>query len=301
VVGYVDQYRSRFGVEPICRVLQDAGVQIAPSTYYAARSRPVSARSVRDGELAGQIIRVWKDSGEVYGARKVWRQLAREGIPVARCTTERLMRQAGVTGVRRQRRVRTTVPALAAARPADLVKRDFSPAAPDRLWVVDFTYVPLDGGGFAYAAFAIDAFSRRILGWNVTAHMRTELPLGAIEMAIWARLRDGARLTGLVHHSDAGGQYLAIRYTSRLAEADITASVGAPGSSYDNALAETIIGLYKAELIYHRGPWAGVPAVRAATARWVAWFNHSRLYRRLGYLPPAEYEAAWHASRDQEA
>lgn len=293
MIAYVDQYRSRFGVEPICRALRSAGVQIAPSTYYAARSRPASARAVRDAGLAGHILRVWKDSGEVYGARKVWRQLRREGIAVARCTTERLMREAGIAGVRRQRRVRTTVPALATDRPADLVKRDFSPLAPDRLWVVDFTYVPLAGGGFGYAAFAVDAFSRRILGWNVTGHMRTDLPLGAIEMAIWARLRDGARLAGLVHHSDAGSQYLAIRYASRLEQAGITASVGAPGSSYDNALAETIIGLYKAELISHRGPWDSVAAIRAATARWVAWFNHHRLYERLGYLPPAEYEAAW--------
>lgn len=276
-------------------------MQIAPSTYYAARSRPPSARAVRDSELTGHILRVFKESGEVYGARKVWRQLRREGITAARCTTERLMRQAGIAGVTRRRRVRTTVPALAAARPADLVRRDFSPPAPDRLWVVDFTYIPLAGGGFGYAAFAIDAFSRRILGWNVTGHMRTDLPLDAIEMAIWARLRQGAQLAGLIHHSDAGSQYLAIRYTTRLEQASITASVGTPGSSYDNALAETIIGLYKAELISHRGPWPSVAAIRAATAGWVTWFNHHRLYQRLGYLPPAQYEADWHATRRQGA
>jgi putative transposase len=300
-VAYIDAFRGEFGVEPICRVLRDAGAQIAPSTYYAARSRPASARSLRDARLAGHIRRVYKDSGEVYGARKVWLQLAREGIAAARCTVERLMRQAGMAGVRRQRRVRTTVPALAASRPADLVKRDFSPAAPDRLWVVDFTYVALSCGGFGYAAFVVDAFSRQILGWNVTGHMRTELPLDAIEMAIWARLRDGRELAGLIHHSDAGSQYLAIRYTSRLAEAGITASVGAPGSSYDNALAETIIGLYKAELIHHRGPWDGLAALRAATAGWVAWFNHSRLYARLGYLPPVEYEVTWRQSQQHQA
>jgi putative transposase len=203
VVSYVDCYRTRFGVEPICRVLGTAGVQIAPSTYYAARSRPASARSVRDGELSGHFLRVWKDSDEVYGARKVWQQLRREGITVARCTVERLMRRAGIAGVRRQRRVRTTVPALAASRPADLVKRDFSPAAPNRLWVVDFTYVPLTSGGFGYVAFVIDAFSRRITGWQAASHMRTSLVLDAIEMAIWARRRDRQVITGLVHHSDS--------------------------------------------------------------------------------------------------
>jgi len=293
VVAYIDEHRGQFGVQPICRVLAGHGVPIAPSTYYAAKNRPPSARARRDAALLAQIKRVYKESGEVYGARKVWLQLHREHIGCARCTVERLMRAAGLAGVRRGRRTRTTIPAGRGAWPPDLVNRDFHAAAPNRLWVVDLTYVPITAGGFAYAAFVIDAFSKMIAGWQVAAHMRTSLALDALEMAVSARLRAGQQVAGVIHHGDRGGQYLAIRYTARLAEAGAIASVGSKGDSYDNALAETIIGLYKAELIAHRGPWHSVAHVQAATAWWAGWFNNRRLYRPLGDIPPAEYEQNW--------
>ena len=292
-VAYIDAYRGQFGVQPICKVLRAHGVPVAASTYYAARARPASARSVPDAQLAAEIKRVFKDSGEVYGARKVWRQLRRDGIGCARCTVERLMRQLGLRGARRGRAKRTTIPADRAAWPPDLVRRDFHPPAPNRLWVVDITYVPLAGGGFAYTAFVIDAFSRLIAGWQVARHMRTSLALDALEMAISARLRAGQQVTGVVHHSDHGGQYLAIRYTARLAQAGAVASAGTAGDSYDNALAETIVGLYKTELIGHRGPWRTAVSVQAATAWWVSWFNTRRLFGPLGWIPPADYERAW--------
>ena len=293
MIAYIDAHRDQFGVEPICRVLSDAGVPAAASTYYAARARPPSARSVRDGQLAAQIARVYKDSDENYGVRKVWLQLRREGIPAARCTVGRLMRQLGLRGVRRGRRTRTTIPAAAAGRPPDLVQRNFHAPAPNRLWVVDITYVPLWSGGFAYVAFVIDAFSRMITGWKAAGHMRTSLALDALEMAISARLRSGQQVAGVIHHSDHGGQYLAIRYTTRLAAAGAIASAGTAGDSYDNALAETIIGLYKAELVHRRGPWKTLAGLEAATAWWVSWFNHRRLYGPLGDIPPAEYEQNW--------
>jgi len=293
VIVFIDAHRGQFGVQPACRVLKEHGVAIAPSTYYAARRRPPSARAVRDAALTAEITRVYKESGEVYGARKVWLQLHREGTGCARCTVERLMRQAGLRGIRRGRRTRTTIPAGRAGWPPDLVNRDFHAEAPDRLWVVDITYVPISAGGFAYTAFVIDAFSRMITGWQVAGHMRTSLALDALEMAVSARLRAGQQVAGVIHHGDRGGQYLAIRYTSRLAEAGAIASVGSKGDSYDNALAETIIGLYKAELIRHRGPWHSVPVVEAATAWWVGWFNTRRLYGPLGGIPPAEYEHNW--------
>jgi putative transposase len=293
VVAYIDEHRGQFGVQPICRVLKEHGVAVAPSTYYAARTRPPPARARRDAWMLREIKRVYKESGEVYGARKVWLQLHREGISCARCTVERLMRQAGLHGVRRGRRTRTTIPADRAGWPPDLVNRNFHPEAPNRLWVVDITYVPLTAGGFAYTAFVIDAFSRMITGWKVAGHMRASLALDALEMAVSARLRAGQQVAGVIHHGDRGGQYLAIRYTSRLAEAGAIASVGSKGDSYDNALAETIIGLYKAELIRHRGPWHSAALVEAATAWWVGWFNNRRLYRPLGDIPPAEYEQNW--------
>jgi putative transposase len=293
VIAFIDAYRDQFGVGPICRVLREQGVPIAPGTCYAARARPPSARSVRDARLAAEITRVYKDSDENYGARKVWLQLHREGIAAARCTVERLMRQLGLRGTRRGRRTRTTIPAKDQARPADLVHRDFRAPAPNRLWVVDITYVPVWSGGFAYLAFVIDAFSRMITGWKAAGHMRAELALDALEMAISARLRAGQQVTGVIHHSDRGGQYLAIRYTSRLADAGAVTSVGSKGDSYDNALAESIIGLYKAELIYRRGPWKTVAAVETATAWWVGWFNTRRLFGPLGGIPPAEYEHNW--------
>jgi putative transposase len=293
VVAYIDEHRGQFGVQPICRALKEHGVAIAPSTYYAAKRRPASARAVRDAWLTAEIKRVYKENGEVYGARKVWLQLHRERIGCARCTVERLMRTAGLRGVRRGRRARTTIPADRAGWPPDLVHRDFHAEAPNRLWVVDITYVPITASGFAYAAFVIDAFSRMIAGWKVAGHMRTSLALDALEMAISARLRAGQDLTGLVHHGDRGSQYLAIRYTARLEQAGAVTSVGSKGDSYDNALAETIIGLYKAELIRHRGPWHSVSLIEAATAWWVAWFNTRRLFGPLGDIPPAEYEQNW--------
>jgi putative transposase len=294
VIAFIDAHRGQFGVQPVCRVLTGHGVVIAPSTYYAARKRPPPARAVRDARLTAEIKRVHKESGEVYGAGKVWLQLHREHISCARCTVERLMRSAGLRGVRRGRRIRTTIPAdRRAGWPPDLVNRDFHAAAPNRLWVADITYVPITAGGFAYAALVIDAFSRMITGWKVAGHMRASLALDALEMAVSARLRAGQQVAGVIHHGDRGGQYLAIRYSARLEQAGAVTSVGSKGDSYDNALAETIIGLYKAELIRHRGPWHSVALVEAATAWWVGWFNNRRLYRPLGDIPPAEYEQAW--------
>ena len=293
MIAYIDEHRGQFGVGPACKVLTDAGVAIAPGTYYAARSRPPPARAVRDAQLLGEIQRVYKDSDENYGARKVWLQLRREGIPAARCTVERLMRRLGLRGTRRGRSMRTTIRPDAASWPPDLVNRGFRAPAPNRLWVVDITYVPAWSGGFAYVAFVIDVFSRMIVGWKAAGHMRAELALDALEMAIAARLRSGQQVAGVIHHSDRGGQYLAIRYTSRLAEAGAVTSVGSKGDSYDNALAESVIGLYKAELIYRRGPWKTVAAVEAATAWWVGWFNTRRLFGPLGHIPPAEYEQNW--------
>jgi putative transposase len=252
MIAYIDAHRDRFGVEPICQVLP-----IAPSTYYAASRRPASARAVRDIKLKVEIARVHAEQFGVYGARKVWRQLHREGISVARCTVERLMRELGLQGVRRGKTRRTTTPDATAPRPADLVDRDFSATRPNQLWVADLTYVAT-WSGFVYVAFIIDAFSRFLVGWQASRSLRTDLALDALEMAIWRRQ---ARLEGLVHHSDRGGQYLSIRYTERLAEAGAVTSVGSRGDSFDNALAETIIGLYKTELIRRRGPWRGLDEV----------------------------------------
>jgi putative transposase len=289
MIAYIDATRDRFGVEPICKVLP-----IAPSTYYHARRRPPSARRRRDEELKVEIRRVYDDNFGVYGARKVWRQLHREGITVARCTVERLMRELGLEGVRRGKTRRTTTPQEGAARPADLVERDFSATRPNQLWVADLTYVAT-WSGFVYVAFVVDAFSRFIVGWQASGSLRTDLALDALEMAIWRRQ---AQLDGLVHHSDRGSQYLAIRYTDRLAEAGAVTSVGSRGDSYDNALAETIIGLYKTELIRRRGPWKSIDEVEYATLEWIDWFNHRRLLEPIGHIPPAEFEAAYHRRED---
>jgi putative transposase len=288
MIAYIDAHRDRFGVEPICQVLP-----IAPSTYYAAR-RPASARAVRDTKLKGEIARVHAEQFGVYGARKVWRQLHREGISVARCTVERLMGELHLQGVRRGKTRRTTTPDATAPCPADLVDRNFSATRPNQLWVADLTYVAT-WSGFVYVAFIIDAFSRFLVGWQASRSLRTDLALDALEMAIWRRQ---ARLEGLVHHSDRGGQYLSIRYTERLAEAGAVTSVGSRGDSYDNALAETIIGLYKTELIRRRGPWRGLDEVEYATLEWVDWFNHRRLLEPIGHLPPTEFEAAYHRRED---
>jgi putative transposase len=292
-VRFISGHKSRFGVEPICRVLTEHGVPIAPSTYYDAIRRGPSARAVRDGHLKAAIVRVHGENYGVYGARKVWLALNREGIPVARCTVERLMRELGLAGARRGKRVRTTRPDLSAARPADLVHRQFTPPGPDRLWVADFTYVPT-WAGMVYVAFVIDAYSRRILGWRAATTMKTSLVLDALEQALWARRRDGADLAGLVHHTDAGSQYTSIAFTERLAAAGVSASVGTVGDAYDNALAESVIGLFKTELIKPAGPWRTTDQVEIATLNYVDWFNNRRLYEACGDIPPAELENAYY-------
>jgi putative transposase len=289
MIAYIDQHKYCYGVEPICRVLP-----IAPSTYYQHTKRPRSARAVHDAQLKVEIRRVHGEHFGVYGARKVWRQLHREGIVVARCTVERLMGELGLEGVRRGKPRGTTTPETSTTRPADLVERDFSATTPNQLWVADLTYVAT-WSGFVYVAFVIDAFSRFLVGWQASRSLRTDLALDALEMAIWRRQ---AQLDGLVHHSDRGSQYLSIRYTERLAEAGAVASVGSRGDSFDNALAETIIGLYKTELVRRRGPWKALDEVEYATLEWVDWFNHRRLLEPIGYVPPAEFEAAFLGEED---
>jgi putative transposase len=291
-VAFVDRYRDVYGVEPICAV-----VPIAPSTYFRHKTRQAdpsqrSPRAHRDEELREAIRHVWDAHFQVYGPRKVWRQLQREGVRVARCTIERLMRAMGLAGAVRGRAWTTTTRAAAElARPADLVDRHFTATAPNQLWVSDFTYVAT-WQGFVYTAFVIDVFARRIVGWRVSGSLHTAFVLDALEQAIYAR-RD-EQTAGLVHHSDRGTQYLSMRYTDRLAEAAIAPSVGSRGDSYDNALAESVIGLYKTELIRRHGPWRSLEAVELATLTWVDWFNTRRLLEPIGYLPPAEYEARYY-------
>ncbi len=288
MVSFIDEHREEHGVEPICEVLP-----IAPSTYYAQKAQEAdpskrSERAVRDARLREEIERVWKENFGVYGARKVWRQLRREGFSVARCTVERLMREMSLQGVIRGRRRKTTIPDEAAPRPADLVKRSFTAERPNQLWVADLTYVAT-WQGFVYVAFVIDVFSRKIVGWRVSNSLRSDLALDALGQALHGR----SDLEGLVHHSDRGVQYLSIRYTDRLAEMGIEPSVGSVGDSYDNALAETINGLYKAEVIRPNGPWRGLEEVEFATLEWVDWFNNRRLLAPIGYVPPTEFEAMY--------
>jgi transposase InsO family protein len=289
MVTFIDDHRGDYGVEPIC-----AALPIAPSTYYAhraCRTDPTrrSARVKRDAVLQGEIRRIWTSHFRVYGAQKVWRQLRREQISAARCTVERLMRAMGLRGAVRGRAWCITTRADDAAdRPSDLVQRQFRATRPNQLWVADLTYVAT-WSGFVYVAFVIDVFSRRIVGWRVAASLRTDLALDALEQALHARPHHA---DGLVHHSDRGVQYLSIRYTERLAAAGIASSVGSVGDSYDNALAESVIGLFKTEVIRARGPWRGIESVEFATLEWVDWFNNRRLLEPLGYVPPAEYEAA---------
>ena len=288
---YIDEQRVTFGVEPICRALA-----VAPSSYYAARSRPPSARSVRDEELSADIGRIHRGNYAVYGARKLWRALRREGTTVGRDQVGRLMRGLGLHGAVRGKTRRTTVSSELSPRPADLVERVFAAPAPNRLWLADITYVST-WSGFCYTAFVIDAFSRRIVGWRVSSSLRAELALDALEMAIWSRR--STDLAGLVHHSDRGVQYLSIRYTERLADEGAVTSVGSKGDSFDNALAETVNGLYKTELIRAQGPWRTADQVELATAAWVAWWNDQRLHSACGDIPPAEFEAAYHHNRLQ--
>lgn len=291
MIGFVDDHRDVHGVEPICRQLP-----IAPSTYFAhaARRRDpslASARAQRDAALRVEIRRVWDENFGVYGADKVWRQLNREGIEVARCTVERLMRDMGLQGAVRGKRIKTTISNPATPSPEDHVNRQFQPSRPNALWVADFTYV-WTVVGFVYVAFVIDAFARRIVGWRVSARAETTLVLDALDQALHARgpFPGGA----LIHHSDRGVQYLSLKYTERLTDAGVKPSVGSVGDSYDNALAETVNGLYKAEVINPRGPWSDVKAVEFATLEWVDWFNHRRLLEPIGYIPPAEAEARYH-------
>ena len=292
---FIDDHRGTYGVEPICAVLQ-----IAPSTYYK-RQREFrdpeqrSQRAKRDEQLVEAIERIWDESRGLYGSRKVWHQLLREGFSVARCTVERLMRGLGLVGVVRGRRTRTTIPDALSDRPADLVQRCFKANAPNQLWVADITYVPT-WKGFAYVAFVVDVFSRRIVGWRVSGSLQNELTLDALEQALHQR-EAGA---GLVHHSDRGSQYLSLRYTERLAKAGVQASVGRVGDSYDNALAEAVNALFKAEVIRRKGPWKSVEAVELATLDWVHWFNHHRLLEPIGYVPPAEYEQAYYRRQEEQ-
>ena len=287
---FINAQRERWGVEPICQALE-----VAPSSYYAALSRRPSARQVGDQTVAAEVSRVHRDNFGVYGVRKVWRQLGREGLAVGRDRVGRLMRSLQLSGVRRGKPKRTTRPRPGAEPAQDLVDRCFQASSPNRLWVADLTYV-WTSAGFSYTAFVIDAFSRRIVGWRVLNTLRAELALDALEMALWARRAD--QLSELVHHSDRGGQYVAIRYTERLAEVGAARSVGSRGDSYDNALAETVVGLYKAELIHRQGPWRTRGQVELATSKWVHWWNHRRLHSAAGDLPPVEFEALYHRQRD---
>lgn len=286
---------------PICTVLRSAGLQVAPSTYYDAKTRPLSARAQRDAVLGPALRQLWEDNYCVYGARKLWKTARRAGHDVGRDQVARLMRAAGIQGVRRGKRVRTTKPDPAAARHPDLVKRKFTATAPNQLWVTDLTFVPT-WAGVAYVCFIVDAYSRMIVGWRVASHMRTTMVLDAIEMARWSR---GNQLPDLVCHSDAGSQFTSIRYGERLAEIGAVPSIGTVGDSFDNALAETVNGYYKAELIYGPArtgrPWKTVEDVELATLSWVYWHNASRLHSYLGDLPPAEFEAAFYdASRTDQ-
>ena len=275
-------------------------LEIAPSTYYAAKKREENppARDARDEELKIEIMRVWKEKGRgVYGARKVWHELRREGTDVARCTVERLMGELGIAGASaRRKRPRTTVPAGPGhERPSDLLERDFSAPAPNRRWVADITYVDTVAG-FVYTAFILDLFSRKIVGWQVSGTLRAELALDALEMALWAR---GEQMDGqLVHHSDRGVQYTSIRYTERLGEVNAVRSVGRKGDSYDNAAAEALNSLYKKELIDREGPWCGTADVMLATLDWVAWYNQERLHSACGHIPPEEFEENYYARQE---
>jgi transposase InsO family protein len=294
MASFIDEHRAEYGVELIC-----AELPIAPSAYYVHKVRQKDpsrqpARVQRDRLLSEEIRRVRKENFEVYGARKVWLQLKRENIPVARCTVERLMRTMGLRGVVRGRTCRTTVSDGSVDRPGDLVQRQFSATRPNQLWVADFTFVAT-WAGFVYVAFVIDVFSRGIVGWRVARTMRTDLVLDALEQALWCR-RD---TDGLVHHSDRGSQYLSIRYSERLAAAGVAPSVGRRGDSYDNALAETIIGLYKTEVIRHRGPWRTIDMVEYATLEWVDWFNNRRLLEPIGDIPPAEREIKYYSRMEE--
>jgi len=289
MVAFIDEHREKVGVEPICAVLP-----IAPATYYARKAAQAdpekrSERARHDETLMPRIRRIWDDNFQVYGVRKVWRQLRRDGLDVAKCTVARLMHTMGLQGVVRGKTKRTTIFSDRDSRPLDLVQRKFGADRPNQLWVADFTYVAT-WSGFVYVAFVIDVFARMIVGWRVATSMNTDLTLDALEQALWARKVKG----NLIHHSDKGSQYLAIRYSERLIEAGVEPSVGSTGDAYDNAVAETINGLFKTEVIRRRGPWKGLDDVEYATLEWVQWFNNHRLLEPIGYTPPAEFEKAYY-------
>jgi putative transposase len=288
---FIEARRDRFGVELLCRTLG-----AAPSTYYAARSRPPSARAITDAWLHEEIARVFEANYRVYGARKVYHQLRREGVEVGRDRVWRLMREAGLQGARRGRTKFTTRADPKAARPPDLVDRDFTAETPNRLWVADLTYVRT-WVGFCYVAFVEDVFSRMIVGWSLATHLRASLATEALEMAIWRR---GVSVEGLIHHSDAGAQYTSVVYSERLASHGIAPSVGSVGDSFDNAMAESAIGLYKTELIRRQGPWRTADQVEIATLEYIDWFNFRRLHGEIGHVPPAEFEEVFYASQAQE-
>jgi putative transposase len=296
MVSFIDQHRAEYGVEPICEQLP-----IAPATYYEQKAREAQPereppRLRRDAEISGEIRRVYDNNVQVYGARKVWRQLGRDGIAVARCTVERLMRSLGLQAVVRGGKRRTTISRDQTDYPEDLVKRQFNATRPNELRVADFTYVAT-WAGFVYVALVIDVFSGCIIGWRVAHSMHTDLVLDALEQALWSR--SGAR--GVVHHSDRGSQYLSIRYTERLKEAGVEPSVGSVGDSYDNALAESVIGLYKTEVIHCRSPWRHFDDVEYATLDWVDWFNNRRLLEPIGNIPPAEFESMYYHQLEESA
>ena len=300
VVGNRDGDGLRWGVESICGQLSELGAPIAPSTYYEQRDRPPTAREIRDGELKPKIAQAYAENYGVYGARKVWltlnRQRAAGAPPIARCTVERLMGELGLRGAVRGKVKRTTISDPRSAKPMDLVDRNFRPLAPDRLWVADFTYVAT-WSGWCYTAFVIDAYARRILGWSVATTMTSRFVVDAVEQAIWTRGREGRDLAGLIAHHDHGVQYLSVAYSEHLATAGIKPSTGAVGSSYDNALAESVIGLYKTELIKPRRPWKGLDDLEIATAEWVDWFNRRRPFEYCDDLTPVEAEHAHYAHR----
>jgi putative transposase len=298
-VKFIDEHRDRFGgVEPICTTLTEHGCPIDPSSYYKFKKRPEAARTVRDAELTVLIKQIHADNYSVYGARKIWRELHRQGHQAARCTVERLMRAAGLAGAVRGRTIRTTIADPAAERAPDLLKREFVAAAPNRVWVADFTYVPT-WSGFVYVAFVVDTYSRRIVGWSAATNKRTPLVLSALEMGLWQRDRQGIAVARgkLVHHSDAGSQYTSFRLATHLALEDIAGSIGTVGDAYDNALMESAIGLYKTELIKLRGPWRTLAEVELATAEWIDWYNNRRLHGEIGHVPPAEYETAFYQNQ----
>jgi putative transposase len=284
MIQFIDDHKDKFGVEPVCRHLP-----IAPQTYYAAKGRPPSRRAFSDDIMTEKIHQIHTVNYGVYGVRKVHAELRRNGDQVARCTVERLMKKEGLRGIRRAKGPRTTIPGPLADRPADLVDRRFTATAPDCLWVADITYIRTFSG-WVYAAFVIDVFARRVVGWQLSTSLHTDLALDALEMGIWTRRRAGRDLSQLIHHSDRGVQYRAIRYTDRLADAEAVASVGSKGDSYDNALAEAFNSLFKAELIRNKGPWRGINDLEIATAEYIDWFNHRRLHGEIGHRPPIEVE-----------